>query len=166
MLANVLMPEFDRLMHVFAIHEVALDELADVSGKELFLHVLCMRFLQLGLVCIIAHTWKRFNFFLIGVVVCGFVFGMQTAVETMHFGVSGVLYSVSAWMPQIVFYGVAMYLLYVLFFKKPVYAFKKSDLAANGMKSILILAVLIVGCFVESFVNPHILYFIFVKVLI
>ncbi len=158
-LANIIVPKSEVMANTLAVHEVALDKLSLVSWEDLFINILGMRFLQFVCICLVVNTWRKQWFYVLCVVVVGLVFGMQTATETMYFGVCGVCYSICAWLPQMLFYGVMVYLLYDTVVGARM---MKGQLTSWGMISlryIVMLAIMVLGCLSEAFINPKLLCF-------
>lgn len=137
-------------------------ELAGTDWNHLFFFVLQKRLALILLAGLSSLTFFYFPAVLTFYFYFGFIIGAMTALSTMRFGLFGILYYLGTLLPQIVLY-VPMWLLLVRSCSElhNVLGHRKSSLIKSLPALFVVLALLLGGVLLETYVNPRLLKYLF-----
>ncbi len=140
-----------------------------VDCRALFVYVLGKRAAVLAFLLIIATTYLGLAAVCMASGWYGMLLGMFLSAAVLRYGLKGILFTLVSLFPHILFYAPALIVLLAFceFLCRNIYFKDGSLYLQEGRKSILtpeklmqllfILAALLTGCVLESFLNPHLL---------
>ena len=136
-----------------------------VNGNALFYYVLRQRMGTLIIMAVSATTY-------LGLVVClgmtfwyGMAAGAFLSALVIRYGMKGILFALTGVMPQYLLYVPAMLALLFwseslcrsIYFRNTAYGEENTALPKRLLRLTIISLTVLAGCFLESFVNPHLL---------
>lgn len=122
-----------------------------VNSMILWQYVLKSRLRDFFLVCLFGLTHLCRPFLLLYLMFLGICAGSLLSVAVMHYGGFGILIYLASVLPQYIFYAIALYFLYRILYKRT--ARMKNIVIVIGIAAV----VLLVGTYVEAYLNPVIL---------
>ena len=131
-----------------------------ISGSSLLPYILFKRGKQYGILFLIGFILKPVVLLYGGLFSLSFFLGSILSLQVMNLGIAGLLIVILSLFPHYICYGGSMYLLYqrnVRDEKKEEITFDTGHSFLNKFSIHLELILLVLGCFLESYVNPGIL---------
>ncbi len=136
-----------------------------VDGNDLFWYVLGTRLKPLISLVILATTYLGLAAVGAIAVSYGVSAGMFLAAAIMRYGVKGILLVITAIFPQYLIYGPALFFLLVwceqicrlIYFEKTARLASRQLVLVKLLQLLAVIAIIIAGCVLESYVNPIIL---------
>ena len=131
-----------------------------ISGSSLLPYILFKRGKQYGILFLTGFILKPVVLLYGGLFCLSFFLGSILSLQVMNLGIAGLLIVILSLFPHYICYGGSMYLLYqrnVRDEKKEEITFDKGHSFLKKFSIHLELILLVLGCFLESYVNPGIL---------
>jgi stage II sporulation protein M len=130
-----------------------LSEYADIAVNHysLWKYILKYRLRDFLIICVVGLTVLRKYVFCIYLIYVGICMGLLISTSVMCYGFLGLGVFLLSVLPQYIFYGTALYLVYKLYFMQHIH------LKTAGPVVIITLVLLLIGTYSESCLNPLIL---------
>ena len=136
-----------------------------VDRNALFWYILGIRFKNVAILAVLATTYLGLAAVCTMTISYGAAAGMFLAAAMMRYGVKGILLAVTAIFPRYLLYVPAFFFLLVwceqicrgIYFEKGARLGSKQMLLVKLLQLLGIIAVVIIGCGLESYVNPTVL---------
>lgn len=126
---------------------------ADISVNyySLWKYIIKYRFRDFLIVGIMGLTVLKKYMVSIYLIYLGICAGMLISTAVMYYGFAGILLYLASVLPQYILYGIAIYILYQLFYFNYL---NRKNVAVIVMMAVLLVAV---GTYMEAYCNPYIL---------
>lgn len=119
----------------------------DVITEKYLWYVIKERVMLLAIICILSCTkWKKL-LVVATLGVSGFLGGVLTVSAVLRFGIKGILLCLMGVFPQMIFYGMAYFMLFIYWFRFP-------ERRWNHTKLIFVIVMFLMGIILEAYVNP------------
>lgn len=136
-----------------------------IDTKALFWYVLGSRLKDVAVLAILATTYLGLVVICARVLLYGAATGIFFTVSVMRYGIKGILLILTGIFPQYLLYVPAILWLLLwceqvcrdIYFEKSALIAAKSEIVKKILQLLAIVIVVIIGCFLESYVNPVLL---------
>ncbi len=122
----------------------------NIPTEEYLLQILYTRLMPLVLLCIAGRFVWRKVLIVLGMMWTGFLIGVLTVISVISFGIRGILFCLIAFVPHMLFYGLAYGVVIIYYFRYP-------DRQWNSGKTVFVVLTMFIGMVLESYLTPLLL---------
>jgi uncharacterized membrane protein SpoIIM required for sporulation len=137
--------------NVFGSDYLSLYSDVTVNSMLLWEYVMKSRIRDFALLCLLGLTTLCRPVLMIYLLYLGMCSGVLISIAVMHYGFTGIMLYLASVLPQYLFYGAALYLIYRILYQRKA--------QPKNICIVLLIAVvlLIIGTYTEAYINPEIL---------
>ena len=133
-----------------------------IDTKALFWHVMGTRLKDIAILAVLATTYLGLVVICVKAVWYGTAAGIFLGASVMQYGIKGILLAVTGVLPQYILYVPVLFWFLVwceqicrgIYFQKSAFLNNRREIVIKLLQLLVIVIVVIIGCILESYVNP------------